>query len=274
MLYLVATPIGNLEDITFRAVRILQECDLILCEDTRTSTHLLNHYDIQTKRESFHKYSEKKNEEKILSFLEEGKNIALISDAGTPLISDPGHFLLQACQKRSLKYTLIPGASSVIDSLVLSGFTTSPFQFLGFLPKKKEEKKQQLLKAFFYPGTTLFFESPHRLVATLEAIASIDPEKMICIARELTKTYEQILVKPAAILLDEAKNSPFKGEICLLIEGGALPEDLSPLECIALLKQYFALSSKEAIHWAAKICQKNKKEVYALFAKFQKGSSL
>ena len=177
VLYLVSTPIGNLADFSFRAVETLKKCDYILCEDTRHSRFLLEHYGIQTPLKSFHKFNEAKALESVLSDLKEGKTLALISDAGTPLISDPGQELVLQCRAEGLAVSAIPGACAVIDALVLSGLPSTPFQFIGFLPKKEKELQSVLSQALFYAGTTIAYESPHRIEETLAAIAQIDPKK-------------------------------------------------------------------------------------------------
>src|SRR3990167_5491416 len=181
MLYIVATPIGNLDDFSKRAVDTLSSCDAILCEDTRRSSILLNRYGIQKPLISYHKFKEKASLEKILTDLQSGQNLALISDAGTPCINDPGQILVQACIEKGIEVTAIPGACSVIQALVLSGFDTSSFQFIGFLPKSGQSA---LKRALHYPGTTVCFESPERLISTLEEILALDPDRELAVARE------------------------------------------------------------------------------------------
>ena len=213
MLHLVATPIGNLADITFRAVETLKNVDLILCEDTRTSGILLKKYDIKTPKKSFHLFNEKKMEGSIIQDLKSGKEIALISDAGTPGISDPGQRLIQRCHKEEIAVTSLPGACSPIVALTLTGFEMERFQFLGFLPKRPSKRKKALAEALAYPGATIFFESPHRIKKTLGEIAEMSPDCEIAVVREITKMYEECLLGKASDLLEKE----IRGEITLIV---------------------------------------------------------
>jgi 16S rRNA (cytidine1402-2'-O)-methyltransferase len=211
-LYLISTPIGNLGDITYRAVEILKSCDYILCEDTRHSSILCRHYDITSPRRSYHKFNEARRESQVLEDLENGKNIALISDAGTPGIADPGMRLVKQCKH----VEALPGPCAVIQALVLSGLNISKFQFVGFLPKKLKLHKQ-LLKCFEYDGVSVCYESPHRLIKTLKAIVEIDPDKEVVVARELTKKFETIHKNNAAGLLEYFETHKPRGEIVILV---------------------------------------------------------
>lgn len=219
MLFIVATPIGNLEDITLHALDVLKKCDYILCEDSRKSKILLNHYQITTRLVPFHKFNEKKLEERVLSDLQEGQTLALISDGGTPLISDPGFGLISKCIEKKVPYTIIPGPCSVIAALALSGLNTQRFQFLGFLPKKEKAIEKLLQESFIYDGTTIFFESPYRIVKTLKKIKALGASNSIVIARELTKKFEEVLHGKADDLLAIFEKKNPKGEFILLIEG-------------------------------------------------------
>ena len=219
MLYLVATPIGNLGDITFRAVEILKSCDYILCEDTRHSLRLLQHYSIQKPLISYHMFNEASREQKVIADLEAGKNIALISDAGTPGIADPGMRLVKKCRDENLKVEAIPGACAAIQAITCSGMSTERFQFWGFLPKTSGRLQTQLEDILKYPGTTICYETPHRLLKVLEVLKRLAPERKICVARELTKKFEEVLSGTPSELLLEWKNRSVKGEIVLLIKG-------------------------------------------------------
>jgi 16S rRNA (cytidine1402-2'-O)-methyltransferase len=217
MLYIISTPIGNLEDITYRAVRILSACDYILSEDTRKSSILLNHYKIKKKLISFHKFNEQKRLKKIIEDLENQKNIALISSAGTPTINDPGNSLIQRCIEKKIEITALPGPCSVITALTLSGFDIKNFQFIGFFPKKKSKKTKILKEISIYDGISIFFESKNRLLKTLKLLEEVLPEKEIVIARELTKKFEEcIRGNPKELLKHFSKKNP-KGEIIVLI---------------------------------------------------------
>jgi len=219
VLSLVATPIGNLSDITQRALDTLRAADVIACEDTRHSLILLRHYAIAKPLVSYHQHNEARRTAELIEQLASGKNIAVISDAGLPGISDPGHRLLQACIHRGLPYTIIPGASAVLTALVGSGFNTEQFYYGGFLPVKSGGRERDLLAAAAREETSIFFESPHRLVKTLAVCSEKFPERLLCVARELTKTYEEYRRGTGAELLAHYTNRPPKGEIVLVISG-------------------------------------------------------
>jgi len=217
MLYIVATPIGNLGDITLRALETLKSVDLIAAEDTRHSGHLLKHFEISKPLVSYHEHNEARRTEELIAKLEAGQNIALISDAGLPGVSDPGHRLLRACRERQLPYTVIPGPSAVLTALVGSGFPCEPFYFGGFLPPKSGGRERDLLAAATRAETSVFFESPHRLVRTLEVCAQHFPERRVCVARELTKQFEEFRVGLPGELLAHFSSKPVKGEIVFLV---------------------------------------------------------
>ncbi len=264
MLYLIATPIGNLEDISQRALNTLRECDAILCEDTRRTSILLNRFGFSKPLISCHKFNEAKVLDRILDRLESGENLALVSDAGTPCINDPGARLSKACVERNIPFTAIPGPCSVIEALVLSAFPAERFQFIGYLSKKPEKELRALL---FYPGATLVFESPERLLATMDALGKIAPERRLAVAREMTKTFEECRRGTAAELHDHYKAHPPKGEIVLVIaprdatgEPPDLPMDLE--ECVELLQEIHGLTLKEAIKEAARLLKIPKSAVY------------
>lgn len=268
MLYLVSTPIGNKADFSFRAVEVLKTCDYILCEDTRHSRFLLEHYGIQTPLKSFHKFNEAKAENKVLEDLKASKTIALISDAGTPLISDPGQELVACCRQEGIKVSAIPGPCALIDALILSGFPSTPFQFIGFLPKKEKELQTVFAQVLLYPGTTIAYESPQRIEETLLFLTRMDPSRKLCVARELTKLYEECLFGRAEELLSHFKENPPRGEIVLLIspsqEKNAY-EHLSLPELVEMLQKDLSLSKNEAIKMAAQMRHLSKREVYKHF---------
>ncbi len=267
MLYIISTPIGNLEDITTRAVKTLTAVDYILCEDTRISLRLLNKLNIKKKLISFHKFNEKKLQKKIITDLKNNKKIALISDAGTPLISDPGSDLIKDCYKNNIKVTAIPGACSIIQALVLSGFDTTPFQFLGFLPKKEKDIDMTIKKMLFFEGTSICFESPNRIHKTIAKIAKLDPKRNIAILRELTKKFEEKITKQAKDLEKHLKNHSIKGEIVLAVEKGSPIDDLSIEDLVSILQTLFGLSLKEAMKKTALIKKISKKKIYDIFKK-------
>ncbi len=217
MLYLVATPIGHLGDITLRALETLKSVDLIASEDTRHSGLLLRHFEIPTPQVSYHQHNEARRTAELIEQLEQGRNIALITDAGTPGISDPGHRLLRACQQREIAYTVIPGASAVPVALLGSGFDLDTFTFSGFLPVKSGQREKKLTAAIEAGVTTAFFESPYRLVKSLTVLERIAPARPVCVARELTKKFEEFRRGLPAELLAHYTAHPPKGEICLVL---------------------------------------------------------
>ena len=267
MLYLVATPIGNLGDITFRAIETLKSCDYILCEDTRHSSGLLSHYSIHKPLKSYHKFNEAKSVGPVIEDLEAGKQIALISDAGTPGISDPGSLLVQQCIQHEVPVVSIPGPCAAIAALSCSGFNTETFQFIGFLPKKNNELKSSLSTVLTYPGTTICYESPERLMDTLALLHSLAPERPLAVARELTKKFEEIRRGKAFELIEYWKTHPLKGEIVLLVSGETKNPaadwlDLSPEEHVHYLETAFHLPRKEAIKLAAEQRSVPKRQLY------------
>jgi 16S rRNA (cytidine1402-2'-O)-methyltransferase len=260
LLYIVATPIGNLEDISQRALKTLRECDAVLCEDTRRTRVLMDRYGISKPLISYHKFKEAKELESILGRLESGENLALVSDAGTPCINDPGVRLASACLERKIPFTAIPGPCSVIEALVFSGFEVEKFQFIGFLPKKPEKTLRPLL---FYSGASIAFESPERLISTLQALDKIAPEREIAVVREMTKMYEECRRGRASQLLNHYKTHPPKGEIVLVIGPGESPEmPLDLEECVELLRESHGLTLKEAIKLSARLLKIPKSAVY------------
>src|SRR5215831_6485636 len=219
MLYVVATPIGNLGDITLRAIEILKSADMIAAEDTRHSGILLKHLGIKKPFISYHEHNEAARTTELVERLARGENIALITDAGTPGLSDPGLRLIRECIKRELPFTIIPGPSSVLAALLGSGFPTEKFSFCGFLPVKSGRRERALRAAAEREETAIFFESPYRLVKTLAACIEIMPDRRLCVARELTKKFEEFRRGTASELLTHYQAHAPKGEIVLLISG-------------------------------------------------------
>jgi len=219
MLYVVATPIGNLGDITLRAVEALKSADVIAAEDTRRSGLLLKHLEIKKPFVSYHEHNEAARTTELVERLGRRENVALITDAGTPGLSDPGLRLIRECIKRELPFTIIPGASSILMALLGSGFSTDKFSFRGFLPVKSGQRERELRAATERDETTIFFESPYRLTKTLAACIDIIPERQLCVARELTKKFEEFRRGAASELLAHYQAHPPKGEIVLVISG-------------------------------------------------------
>lgn len=219
MLYLVPTPIGNLEDITFRAIRVLKEADLILAEDTRTSKKLLQHYGIETALKSYHAHNEHASIDYLIEQLESGVTIALISDAGTPGISDPGFLIARACMQHKIPVECLPGATALVPALVASGLPCDKFHFEGFLPHKKG-RQTRLIYLSELPYTFVLYESPHRLLKCLKQLEEFcGAQRMACVARELTKMYQEIKTAPLADLSIHFSNKKIKGEIVVVVSG-------------------------------------------------------
>ncbi|CAB4244508.1 Ribosomal RNA small subunit methyltransferase I [Methylacidimicrobium sp. AP8] len=218
-LWVVATPIGNLEDITLRALRVLREADLVAAEDTRRTGQLLRCFGIQKPLVSCHRFNEARRLAQLLACVREGKRVALVSDAGMPGISDPGERLLRKCAEEGVRIEVIPGPSSVLTALLASGFSTTPFYFGGFLPVKAAARSAEWEAARDRPCTSVYFESPHRLRRSLEQAAASLGDRKICLARELTKKFEEVLRGTAETLLSEFRGREPRGEFCVVVEG-------------------------------------------------------
>ncbi len=220
-LYIVATPIGNLQDITLRALDTLKSCDIIVCEDTRVTGRLLHHYGIKKPMKALNEYNEQTVAYEIIDELKAGKNICLVSDSGTPLISDPGFRLVRLAKKQSIQVVPIPGPSAVIAALSASGIPTDSFFFTGFLPKQSTKKKRYLEQwkesCRTISSTLIFYESPHRIADTLKTIQEVCDNVQVTIARELTKVHEEILTLPVQTFIDEYTKKQPKGEITVLL---------------------------------------------------------
>ncbi|AGL90831.1 Putative methyltransferase [Candidatus Phytoplasma australiense] len=261
-LYLVATPIGNLEDITFRAVRVLKEVFLILAEDTRNSKKLLEHYQIKKKIISYYQHNQKNRLPQILELLSQGKDLALISDAGTPLISDPGFLLVNEIEKKGFNIVAIPGASAFLTAFVTANLKT-PFIFLGFLPRLGQALKKELLKYQNNHETLIIYESPYRIKKTLLLIHQLYGNRRISLARELTKKFETIINGNLEDVLKE--DLVYKGEYVLLIEG---KQKTTPQLTFLNISEHIAFylklgfSQKEALMQVAQERQESKKEIY------------
>lgn len=217
MLYVVATPIGNLGDITLRALEVLKSVDLVAAEDTRHSGMLMKHFGIKRPFISYHEHNEAKRTAELVERLTGGENIALITDAGTPGLSDPGLRLVRECIKRELSFTIIPGPSSILTALLGSGFSTQKFSFRGFVPVKAGQRERELRAAAESGETVIFFESPYRLTKTLAACIDVMQERHLCVARELTKKFEEFRRGTAGELFAHYEANPPKGEIALVI---------------------------------------------------------
>ena len=266
-LYIVATPIGNLGDITLRAIETLKQVDRIAAEDTRHSSALLKHYSISKPVISLHNFNERERLEQMLDILKQGESIALISDAGTPLISDPGFHLVREAKKQGVTVSPLPGACAVIAALSAAGLPTDKFIFEGFLSAKNEARKQQLIALLCEPRTIIFYEAPHRLQETLHAMCNVFGEdREVVVAREITKMYESILSGDLKMLADyyDAHADECRGEVVILLRG-AVAEDnaqvsVDPQAVLSILLQELPL--KQAVSLACKITGERRNTLY------------
>ena len=225
-LHIVATPIGNLEDVTFRSLRVLREVDWVLAEDTRRTRVLLDHFEIPQKPTSLHAHNEAGRIGAVLAALDEGKDVALVSDAGTPLVSDPGERLVAAVAAAGHRVEAVPGASALLSALTVAGFRTERVLFLGFLPRKAGARRKLLESQIGRPETVVLFESPHRVAKTLCDVVDVLGDRGACLARELTKRHEEVLRGLASELAAALAEAPPKGECTLVIEGASEQEAL------------------------------------------------
>ena len=268
-LYIVATPIGNLEDITLRALRILKEVDLIAAEDTRQTLKLLNHFEITKPLISYHRHNEEIKSNILIEKLKNGENIALVSDAGTPGICDPGEEVIKRAIEEGIEVIPIPGACAMVNALIASGIDTKEFNFLGFLPLNKKLRKEKLEEIKKSNKTIIVYEAPHKMKSTLEDVKDILENRKIVLARELTKIHEEFIRKNITELLNEIDN--LKGEMILIIEGSTnLKNEENKLNNLSLDEHYKyyekqGLEKKEIIKKIAKDRNVNKNEIYMKF---------
>lgn len=270
-LYLCATPIGNLEDMTFRAVRVLKEADLIAAEDTRNSIKLLNHFEIKTPMTSYHEYNKIEKGQKLVEMLRRGSDIALITDAGTPGISDPGEELVKMCYEADVTVTSVPGAAACITALTLSGLSTRRFAFEAFLPSDKKERREILEELAGETRTVVLYEAPHRLVRTLKELAQTMGDRRAAICRELTKKHETAFVTTLEEALAYYEATEPKGECVIVVEGKsrqAVREEArarwEELSVEDHMEQYLAsgMSKKDAMKQVARDRGIGKRDVY------------
>ena len=272
-LYLCATPIGNLGDITLRVIELLKECDLIAAEDTRNTLKLLNHFNIDTPMTSYHEHNKFSKGPVLLEKLKEGKNIALVTDAGMPGISDPGEDMARLCRQEGIPVTVAPGASAVVTALVLSGMPARRFIFEGFLPTDKKEKAEVLARLEKETRTTVFYEAPHRLTDTLKELLKSAGNRDAACVREITKKYEEVKKDSLENLLAFYGEKPPKGEFVVIVGGADAEklrqEEIEGWESISLeehMKKYTdsGMSEKDAMKQVAKDRGVSKREIYAL----------
>ena len=267
-LYLVATPIGNLEDITLRALNILKNVDLIAAEDTRNTLKLLNHFEIKKTLISYHRHNEEEKQNGLIEKLKEGKNIAIVSDAGTPGISDPGEVVVKKAIENQIEVIPIPGACAAINALIASGLDTKEFSFFGFLPLNKKLRKEKLDEIKNETRTLIIYEAPHKLKDTLMDLKVIIDDRKIVLARELTKIHEEFIRDDIEKLIEKSNN--LKGEMIILIEGCKKIEKENILNNLSLEEHYkyyenLKFEKKEIIKKIAKDRNVTKNEIYMYF---------
>jgi len=265
-LYLVATPIGNLADITHRALQVLKDVDLIACEDTRHTRKLLNHYGIDTKTISYHEHNERQRESHLIDLLKQGNDVAIVSDAGTPSISDPGFRLVRAAIENEVTVVPVPGPSAMISALIAAGLPTDEFFFAGFLPSKPNARRTRLAELQAVPGTLIFYEAPHRLAVALRDAYEVLGEREAVVARELTKMHEEIRRgRLSNLAADYAEQNDLRGEIVLLIDrhvlGAATTEAVSVATLIDRFEQD-GMDHRAALKKAARELGLSRAEAY------------
>ena len=266
-LYIIATPIGNLEDITLRALRILKEVDIIAAEDTRQTLKLLNHYDISKHLISYHRHNEETKSDYLIEKLKAGQSIGLVSDAGTPGISDPGEEIIKKAIEEEIEVIPIPGACAMVNALIASGLDTKEFSFLGFLPLNKKLRKEKLEEIGNCSKTIILYEAPHKMKNTLKDLKDYIGNRSIVLARELTKIHEEFIRKPIEELLEQIDS--LKGEMILIIEAGEQSKE--NLESNLTIEEQYAIYEKqgltknEIIKKIAKERKTNKNEIYQMF---------
>lgn len=275
-LYIVATPIGNLEDMTYRAVRILGEVDLIAAEDTRHSLKLLSHFGISKSMTSYFDHNQQFKGERILNTLRQGKSVALISDAGTPCVSDPGYQLVRDAVAEGIPVIPIPGACAAVAALSASGLPSDSFTFAGFPPSRQGKRRTFLAELATLPGTLLLYEAPHRLEETLRDIVEVLGERQVVVARELTKIYEELLRGSVTEVLESVGQGKVRGEVVVLIAPGekTVPESVSLEDTLRQLMLDGTFSVKDAAKKAAEITGVSRSEAYSAALKLKEGAIL
>lgn len=262
-LYLIPTPIGNLEDITLRAIKVLKEVEVLFCEDTRVTAELLRHLQIQKKLIHCDDHNEDQVKEQALSYLQQGSSIGLVTDRGTPIISDPGYKVVEYLTHLDFPVVSLPGATAFVPALTMSGITPSPFLFYGFLNSKEGKREKELQSLERTPYTMIFYEAPHRIQSTLLSIQKILGDRNIALCREISKLYEEVYRGTVSSVLAEIEQG-IKGEIVLIVEGNQIEEDYSSLSILAHVQLYVedGMSEKDAVKLVAKERQVPKSIVY------------
>lgn len=264
MIYFVPTPIGNLKDITLRSLDVLKESDIILCEDTRTTRKLLEHYDINAKLISYHKFNESQRLGEVIELANEGKIISVVSDAGMPGIADPGNILINELIRTGIKYTVLPGASAFTTALVLSGFDSEEFRFMGFIPSKGSEKNTFINQVKNRKETLVFYETPHRIIDTLEKLSVEIPNRRVCLVREISKIYEDVKIFEAKDF--SQVDIVEKGEMVIVIDKDSsvleITDSMIKDRILELIEE--GITKKSAVKEVSKLLNINKNRVYEI----------
>ena len=272
MLYLVGTPIGNLDDMTFRAIETLKKVDLIAAEDTRNTLNLIKHFDIDAKLTSYHEHNKASKGQELLKLLQDGKNIAVVTDAGMPAISDPGEDLVSLCIENNIDITVVPGPTAFVSALVMSGLPSKGVMFEGFLPSKDGDRKKRLEELKDCKNTIIFYEAPHRLLKTLESIKTVFGNRRMSVSREITKKFEQTIRDDIDGIIKHFTEVNPKGEFVLVVSGAEEKEEVYIMSVIEHVDQKIAegLDKKSAIAEVAKLRKIPKKSVYNEYEKSKK----
>ena len=274
ILYLVPTPIGNLEDMTLRAIRILKEVYLIAAEDTRQTKKLCNHFEIETHVTSYHEHNKEVSGSKLIKVLREGRDVAIVSDAGMPTISDPGYELVQQALEEKCHVVPLPGANAALTALIASGLPTDHFYYYGFLNRQKRDKRKQLEKLKYIQDTIIFYESPHRLKETLQTISEVLGNRKVTLSRELTKKFEEFIRGDIEDVIEWANEENVRGEFCLLLEGAnesdSIPEsnwwdEITIVDHVNYYINTKSLKSKDAVKQVAIDRKVPKRDIYQEF---------
>ena len=265
ILYLVPTPIGNMEDITFRSLRILNEVDVVFSEDTRVTQNLFNYFEIKKKLVALHDHNENIVKEEVLSYLEQGCNVAIVTDRGTPIVSDPGYKTVSYVSQKGYSVVALPGACAFVPALIVSGINPQPFTFYGFLDSKIEKRKKELMQLKFVTNTLIFYEAPHRILQTMKLMLEIFGDREVSLSREITKKFESVYRGKISNLLPTLES--IKGEFVIVVSG--FEKNLADMECgIVEQVQFYidnGMKKMEAIKIVAREREMKKNDVYALY---------
>lgn len=266
-LYLIPTPIGNIDDLTYRTVETLKLVDVLFCEDTRITKQLLNKLEINKKLISSNDHNEENTKDLAIKYLEEGLNVGIVTDRGTPIISDPGYKVVEEVVKKGYNVIPLPGANALIPALISSGLNPSPFMFYGFLNAKKSKREKELELLKNYPVTIIFYEAPHRIIEMLESLKNVFGDRKISVAREISKLYEEIYRGSISKVIEELNSNEIRGEFVIVVEGNYAETNYDELSIEEHVKMYIedGLSEKEALKKVAKDRNTSKSEIYKIY---------